>query len=71
MTFPGTHQFYQRTLVICDPELIKRICVVDFQHFVDRGFFFNKDVDPLAGSVLFLRGNEWRRLRAKISPIFS
>lgn len=69
--FLGTHQFYQRTLVIRDPELIKKICVNDFQHFVDRGFFFNSDVDPLAGSVLFLRGNEWKRLRAKISPIFS
>ncbi|XP_030030986.2 cytochrome P450 6B1 [Manduca sexta] len=69
--FLGTHQFFQRTLVIRDPELIKRICVNDFQHFVDRGFFFNSDVDPLAGSVLFLRGNEWKRLRAKISPIFS
>ncbi|XP_049871412.1 cytochrome P450 6B1-like [Pectinophora gossypiella] len=69
--FLGTHQFYQRTLVIRDPELIKRVCVNDFQYFVDRGFFFNKKVDPLAGSVLFLRGNEWRKLRAKISPIFS
>lgn len=71
LKFLGTHQFYQRTLVVCDPELIRRICVNDFQHFTDRGFFFNKDVDPLAGSVLFLRGNEWKRLRAKISPIFS
>ncbi|XP_022824780.1 cytochrome P450 6B1-like [Spodoptera litura] len=69
--FLGCHQFYQRTLVVRDPELIRRVCVNDFQHFTDRGFFFNKDVDPLAGSVLFLRGNEWKRLRAKISPIFS
>lgn len=45
--------------------------MTDFQHFVDRGFYFNKQVDPLAGSVLFLRGREWRTLRAKISPIFS
>ncbi|XP_075979686.1 cytochrome P450 6B1-like [Anticarsia gemmatalis] len=71
LKFLGTHQFYQRTLVVRDPELIRRVCVNDFQHFTDRGFFFNKDVDPLAGSVLFLRGNEWKRLRAKISPIFS
>ncbi|KAI8433993.1 hypothetical protein MSG28_012144 [Choristoneura fumiferana] len=67
----GTHQFFQRTLVIRDPALIKRVCVTDFAYFVDRGFFFNEEVDPLAGSVLFLRGQEWRRLRAKISPIFS
>ncbi|XP_038221964.1 cytochrome P450 6j1-like [Zerene cesonia] len=67
----GTHQFYQRTLVVCDPDIIKRMCVNDFHHFTDRGFNFNKDTDPLAESVLFLKGNEWRRLRAKISPIFS
>ncbi|XP_028164104.1 cytochrome P450 6B1-like [Ostrinia furnacalis] len=71
LRFLGTHQFYQRTLVVRDPDLIKRICVNDFQHFVDRGFFFREDVDPLAGSVLFLRGAKWKRLRAKISPIFS
>ncbi|RVE48658.1 hypothetical protein evm_006729 [Chilo suppressalis] len=69
--FLGTHQFYQRTLVVRDPSLIKRMCVNDFQHFVDRGFFFREDVDPLAGSVLYLRGSRWKRLRAKISPIFS
>ncbi|XP_050350032.1 probable cytochrome P450 6a14 [Nymphalis io] len=40
-------------------------------YFTDRGFFFDKELDPLAGSVLYLRGNEWKRLRAKISPIFS
>ncbi|XP_072938118.1 cytochrome P450 6j1-like [Epargyreus clarus] len=71
LRFLGTHQFFQRTLVVQDPELIKRICVNDFHHFTDRGFFFNKELDPLAGSVLFLRGNEWKKLRAKISPIFS
>ncbi|KPJ04498.1 Cytochrome P450 6B1 [Papilio xuthus] len=69
--FIGCHQFFQRTLVVHDPELIKKICVNDFHHFTDRGFFFNEEVDPLAGSVLFLRGNEWKTLRAKISPIFS
>ncbi|CAK1581291.1 unnamed protein product [Parnassius mnemosyne] len=69
--FLGCHQFYQRTLVVRDPELIKRICVNDFQYFTDRGFFFDKEVDPLAGSILYLRGNEWKKLRAKISPIFS
>nr|XP_026498167.1 cytochrome P450 6B5-like [Vanessa tameamea] len=67
----GIHQFFRRTLVICDPELIKRVCVNDFMYFTDRGFFFDKELDPLAGSVLYLRGNEWKKLRAKISPIFS
>ncbi|XP_069360240.1 cytochrome P450 6B2-like [Maniola hyperantus] len=69
--FFGIHQFYRRTLVICDPELVRRVCVNDFVHFTDRGFFFDKKLDPLAESVLYLRGNEWKRLRAKISPIFS
>ncbi|XP_053611743.1 cytochrome P450 6a2-like isoform X2 [Plodia interpunctella] len=33
--------------------------------------YFNREVDPLAESVLYLRGTEWKKLRAKISPIFS
>ncbi|XP_023948135.2 cytochrome P450 6B1 [Bicyclus anynana] len=69
--FFGIHQFYRRTLVVCEPELVRRMCVNDFAHFTDRGFFFDESLDPLAASVLYLRGNEWKRLRAKISPIFS
>ncbi|CAH2087205.1 unnamed protein product [Euphydryas editha] len=71
MFIVGVHQFFRRTLVVCDPELIKRMCVNDFAHFTDRGFFFDRELDPLAESVLYLRGNEWKKLRAKISPIFS
>ncbi|KAL4709477.1 hypothetical protein ACJJTC_012814 [Scirpophaga incertulas] len=71
LKFLGVHQFYRRTLVVRCPELVKRMSTIDFSHFVDRGFYFREDVDPLAGSVLYLRGTAWKRLRAKISPLFS
>ncbi|XP_041980775.1 cytochrome P450 6a22-like [Aricia agestis] len=69
--FIGIHQFYRRTVVVTDPEVIRRMCINDFQHFTDRGFSFDRRLDPLAESVLYLRGNEWKALRSKISPIFS
>ncbi|XP_059062048.1 cytochrome P450 6B1-like [Achroia grisella] len=69
--FIGIHQFFARTLIVHDPELIRRVCVNDFHHFTDRGFYYHKDVDPMVESLVFLRGTEWRKLRTKISPTFS
>ncbi|KAM3958388.1 cytochrome P450 6B1 [Aphomia sociella] len=67
----GIHRFFARTLMVHDPELIRRICVKDFHHFMDRGFDYHKEIDPMVESVLFLRGAEWKKLRTKISPTFS
>lgn len=64
--------------VIRDPELIKRIAVKDFDHFVDhRPMFGHVDMDHddsnklFAKSLFGLTGQRWREMRATLSPAFT
>ncbi|XP_023246794.1 probable cytochrome P450 6a14 isoform X1 [Copidosoma floridanum] len=71
LPFHGVYIFYKPMLVINDPELIRQILIKDFNKFRDRGLYFNEKIDPLSGHLFFLPGEKWRRLRAKLSPIFT
>ncbi|XP_055529188.1 probable cytochrome P450 9f2 [Wyeomyia smithii] len=63
--------------VIRDPQLIKRIGVKDFDHFVDhRPTFGNSDNNEsphalFAKSLFALNGQRWRDMRATLSPAFT
>ncbi|XP_058820113.1 cytochrome P450 9e2-like [Topomyia yanbarensis] len=62
--------------VIRDPELIKRITVKDFDHFVDHRPTFgnsrNDHPDSLFGKIIFaMEGEKWRDMRATLSPAFT
>ncbi|CAG9806343.1 unnamed protein product [Chironomus riparius] len=67
----GLYNFLSPTLLPIDPELIKNILVRDFQSFHDRGFYFDKEGDPLSASILTLNGQDWKDRRVKLSPIFT
>ncbi|XP_062551078.1 probable cytochrome P450 9f2 [Armigeres subalbatus] len=62
--------------VVRDPELIKKITVKDFDHFIDhRPFFGNSENDnpySIFGKTLFaMGGQKWRDMRATLSPAFT
>ncbi len=66
-------------LVVRDPELVRDICVKDFNHFVDRLVildFFGKD-GPTKTDYAWQKqltnstGNDWKDLRSMFSPIFT
>ncbi|XP_062551079.1 cytochrome P450 9e2-like [Armigeres subalbatus] len=62
--------------VVRDPELIKKITVKDFDHFVDhRPMFGNSENDnpySIFGKTLFsMTGQKWRDMRATLSPAFT
>lgn len=44
----GVFMMFQPTILPIDPELFKNILVRDFASFHDRGFYYNKEDDPLS-----------------------
>lgn len=48
----GLYFFFSPTLMILDIELIKDIFIREFSSFHDRGFFYNKEDDPLSANLV-------------------
>lgn len=53
----GTYIFLQPVLLTTDPEFMKNILVRDFTSFHDRGFYYNKESDPLSAKYVKMRCN--------------
>jgi cytochrome P450 family 6 len=47
-TVVGMYSFLEPVVLPIDPELYKNILVRDFSTFQNRGFYHNKEVDPLS-----------------------
>nr|XP_046490458.1 probable cytochrome P450 6a13 [Neodiprion pinetum]XP_046490459.1 probable cytochrome P450 6a13 [Neodiprion pinetum]XP_046490460.1 probable cytochrome P450 6a13 [Neodiprion pinetum] len=58
-------------VMISDLTLLKHVFVKDFTTFTDRGLLVNEDVDPLSNNLFSTGGHRWRRLRSKLSPVFT
>lgn len=69
--YGGFYQMRTPFLMVCDPELINRVLIRDFSHFTDHGLFRDPTVNPLANTLLNMRGNQWKVMRNKISPVFT
>lgn len=53
----GIYQFTRPKLVIRDPDLIRRVTVKDFDHFVDHTAMVDPKADPLfAKNLISLKG---------------
>ncbi|KAF5285147.1 hypothetical protein FQA39_LY16836 [Lamprigera yunnana] len=51
-------------------DLIKSIMIHDFEYFTDR-LFHSHEYDPFSMHLLALRGEQWKRIRSKLSPVFT
>ncbi|XP_053685853.1 cytochrome P450 9e2-like [Sabethes cyaneus] len=72
----GMYDLTTPVFVVRDLELIKRMAVKDFEHFVDHVPLFSQtDCDHpnlLVGKSLFaLTGQKWKNMRATLSPAFT
>lgn len=67
----GFFNFFQKTLLIIDPELAKNVLVKDFKYFNAKDIYHSKDVEPLSANLFALDGDEWKFLRNKMTPVFS
>jgi cytochrome P450 family 6 len=62
---------FRPALVLRDPELMKEILVKEFNTFFNRNAQTSHHKDPLAQNLFLLKGELWRLLRLKMSPIFT
>ncbi|XP_052864367.1 probable cytochrome P450 9f2 [Anopheles cruzii] len=70
--FFGYYDFLSPIYVIRDLELVKQICIKDFDHFLNHRIELDENHDPLFGRALFaMRDTRWRNMRAVLSPAFT
>ncbi|KAK9884820.1 hypothetical protein WA026_009047 [Henosepilachna vigintioctopunctata] len=67
----GIYFMWYPTYVPIDVEVIKSIMQVDFQHFVDRGIYYDEKNNPLSAHLFSLAGKKWKLLRHKLTPTFT
>uniref|UniRef100_A0A182TG63 Uncharacterized protein n=1 Tax=Anopheles melas TaxID=34690 RepID=A0A182TG63_9DIPT len=74
----GTFNMRQPAYIVRDPDLVKQITVKDFDYFVDHmttGMEQTEDNNSnnllLGNSLVSLRGQKWRDMRATLSPAFT
>ncbi|XP_065080392.1 uncharacterized protein LOC135703195 [Ochlerotatus camptorhynchus] len=74
----GMFDMSSKMFVLRDPELIKKITVKDFDHFINRrSLFGDSDKDDGNENILFnkalvsLNDERWRDMRAILSPAFT
>ncbi|EFA09141.1 cytochrome P450 9e2 [Tribolium castaneum] len=70
--YVGYMQFSNPVLLIRDLDLIKQIGVKVFDNFHDHLAITGIKTDPLfSKSLIVLRGEEWKQMRATLSPAFT
>jgi len=70
--YGGYMELSKPQFMIRDLDVIRSVCVKDFDHFVDHRDFSNSDLDRYSGKMLFfMAGEPWKQLRAKMSPTFT
>lgn len=70
--FGGYYELISPSLLVRDPELIEKILIKDFVHFMDRGFGDpDPEYEPLSTSLSELNGLQWRSMRYKLTPTFT
>ncbi|KAK9885346.1 hypothetical protein WA026_010843 [Henosepilachna vigintioctopunctata] len=68
----GIYQFLTPVLFLKSPELMKQICVKDFDHFLNHKGYLPDGVDELwSKNLVGLKGQSWKNMRSVLSPTFT
>lgn len=69
--FVGRYEFTNHMVLLCDVELVKKITVKDFEHFLDHRSVFGESNSFFAKSLVAMKGQEWKDMRSTLSPAFT
>ncbi|XP_067005886.2 cytochrome P450 9e2 [Anabrus simplex] len=68
----GIYEFRNPLFFIRDPEIVKQVCVKDFDHFMNHRKAVSEKTDPFFSKSLFgLQDKRWRDMRSTLSPAFT
>lgn len=67
----GIYLLFRPALLIRDPILVKSVLISEFNHFSDRGIYFDAENDPMASNLFTMPGQPWKEMRSILSPMFS
>ncbi|XP_070493746.1 probable cytochrome P450 6a14 [Chironomus tepperi] len=67
----GMYMVVNPALILTDLDLIKEVTTRHFEIFHEREFYINEKADPLWKNLFTSSGQEWKDLRAKLSPTFT
>ncbi|CAH2269490.1 jg27299 [Pararge aegeria aegeria] len=70
--FVGKYEFLRPVIIVRDLDLVKRITIKDFEHFLDHRGLTADNVEPLfSRNIISLKGQEWKDMRSTLSPAFT
>uniref|UniRef100_A0A6P7EZ34 Cytochrome P450 6a2-like n=1 Tax=Diabrotica virgifera virgifera TaxID=50390 RepID=A0A6P7EZ34_DIAVI len=69
--YGGFYQVFKPGFMPVDLDIIKGIVQKDFGHFMNHGNYTNPEVDPLSNHLFAMEGEEWRKMRSKLTPTFT
>lgn len=69
--YGGYFNFLNPSLIVRDPELIKKILTKDFAYFMNRNSSAINEKDSLTLHLFNLSDERWRILRHKLTPVFT
>ncbi|KAH9645247.1 hypothetical protein HF086_012125, partial [Spodoptera exigua] len=67
----GRYEFIKELIVVRDLELVKKITVKDFEHFLDHRPLLGNSDSYFSRNLFSLRGQEWKDMRSTLSPAFT
>ncbi|KAJ8729802.1 hypothetical protein PYW07_016840 [Mythimna separata] len=69
--FVGRFEFLNEIVLLRDIELVKRVCVKDFEYFLDHRSVFSTSDSFFSRNLFSLKGQEWKDMRSTLSPAFT
>lgn len=67
----GIHMIFKPAIMVRDPEIVKMMMTTHFEYFSDRGLHPDAKKNPLSASLFAMELDQWKPLRAKLTPAFS
>lgn len=69
--FSVVFAFWMPYFMLTSLDFLKHLFITDIEHFYDHSEFINEEADPYSGNLMFLRGEQWKRMKAKVTPAFT